>query len=248
MAKEKATSTAQVDDQENTNNFLLDTTYPLLQEFRDKCPGSYKHAQAVVSMIEPISLSLGLDVNFMKICALYHDIGKMCNPIYFTENQMEGENPHDNLEPWMSYQLISRHVPDTVNILLNNPDFSRDIITTISQHHGNGVIKYFFNKAKSVDIKQYRYHCAKPTNITSAVLMIADHVEARSRSNFQAGKFNPAEVIETTITELLDDGQLDEVTMKLGDLKKIKEAIAKDLEGSYQKRVDYEKLNGDNEN
>lgn len=247
-SKDKVQVLPEEEQHESSIGFLLDSTYPLLQHFREKCPGTYKHAQGVVSMVETISLELGLDVNFMKVCALYHDIGKTVNPEFFTENQMEDENPHDKMEPWVSYQIISRHVADTVNILINNPDFSRDIITVVSQHHGNGVIKYFCDKAKAKDEDEWRYDCARPTGVESAVLMIADHVEARSRSKFQSGHFDPADVIESTITELLDDGQLDDVVMKLGDLKKIKEAIAKELEGSYQKRVDYDKVKEEDAN
>ncbi len=219
---------------------LLESTYPLLKTFREKTPGTHKHSQAVASMVETVSLSLALDITLMKVCATYHDIGKICNPVFFTENQMEGENPHDTLDPWVSYQIVSRHVPDTVNILINNQDFPRKVIEIISQHHGNGIIKYFLDRAPNKpDPNTFRYHCAKPTSKESAVLMICDHVEAKSRSHFQAGKLNPADVIESTINNLIDDGQLDEVTMKLGDLKKIKLAIAKELEGSYQKRVQY---------
>jgi len=220
--------------------FLIDSTYPLLKLFREKTPGTHKHAQAVVSMVESVSLSLGLDIMLMKVCATYHDIGKICNPIYFTENQMEGENPHDTLDPWVSFQIISRHVADTVNILVNNHEFPRRVIEIVSQHHGDGVVKYFLDKAgKNVDPNTYRYYCSKPASIESAVLMICDHVEAKSRSRFQTGKLNPGEVIESTINNLIDDGQLDEVIMKLGALKKIKIALAKELEGSYQKRVQY---------
>ncbi len=232
-------------NEEQDLGFLLDTSYPLLQAFRKKCPGSYKHAQSLVSMVESISFELGLNINFMKVCALYHDIGKMFNPLYFSENQIEGENPHDNLDPWVSYQIISRHVPDTVTTLLANEDFSRDIINIISQHHGNGILKFFYDKSGADDPNMFRYRCSKPYHIEGAVLMIADHVEAKSRSYFQAGKFDGALIIESTIADLLDDGLLDEVTMKLGDLKKIKIALAKELEGSYQKRVDYNKVKTD---
>jgi putative nucleotidyltransferase with HDIG domain len=221
---------------------LLDSTYPLLQEFREACPGTYKHAQALSSMIEGVSMALGLDVDFMKVTALYHDVGKMFNPKYFTENQLEGENPHDDLDPWISSQILSRHVSDSVNILLNDPKFPREMIQIISQHHGDNVIKYFFDKAGSEeeDKEKFRYKCSKPVSVEAAVLMICDHVEAKSRSLVQAGKFESTDAIDATINDLIDDGQLDEVYMRLGDLKKIKEAVAKELEGMYQKRIDYD--------
>lgn len=219
---------------------LLDTSYPLLQKFRELAPGTYKHSQALESMIEGVALELGLDVTFMRVAAMYHDTGKMHNPKYFTENQLEDENLHKDLDPWISSQIIRCHVADTVNILINDKNFPRELIELISQHHGTSVIRYFFSKSKDDDAARFRYKCAKPTCVESAALMITDHIEATTRSLNQAGKLDPKEVIDNTIQNLIDDGQLDEVTMKLGDLKRIKLALAKELEGIYQKRVDYD--------
>lgn len=226
---------SQNDDLQN----LIDPSFVLLKEFRDACPGTYKHAQAVSSMVEGVSIALELNVIEMKVAAVYHDIGKMVNPKIFTENQLDNESPHDDLDPWVSFQLISRHVGDSVNILLNN-GFPRNIIEIISQHHGNGIVSYFYNKSGSKNENHYRYHCAKPNCVESAVLCICDHVEATSRSKYQANKFDPVSVIEDTINDLINDGQLDDVLIRLGDLKKIKTTLAKELEGTYQKRVDYE--------
>ena len=235
------TNSSESTEKKSELTHLLDATYPLLQKFRELCPGTFKHCQALVSMMEGISIALDLDVTSMKVIAQYHDIGKMNNPRYFTENQLDDENPHDKLDPYMSYQIISRHVADGVTILLNNSDFPRRLIEIISQHHGTSVVRYFFTKSGS-DIEDiYRYKCAKPQCVEAAALMLADHIEAKSRSLIQAGKFDSSNVVDDTVNQLLDDGQLDEVYMKLGDLKKIKEALIKELEGSYQKRVDYDK-------
>jgi putative nucleotidyltransferase with HDIG domain len=232
-----------------TNNLsnLLDSSYPLSQKFREACPGSYKHSQAIASMIEVISMDLGLDVTFMKVAAMYHDIGKMINPKYFTENQLDDENPHDKLDPRMSYQIITRHVSDTAYILINDENFPRELIEIVGQHHGTTVVKYFFDKSGSSVEDNYRYKGRKPQDIRSMILMICDRIEAMSRSAVQIRakdpdkKFDPIFIIESTITNLMSDGQLNEVYMKIGDLQKIKEALAKDLEGTYQKRVDYSK-------
>jgi hypothetical protein len=222
-------------------NHLLDSSYPLLQKFRETCPGSFKHSQALSSMIEGISLSLGLDVTFMKVASLYHDVGKMFNPKYFTENQLEDENPHEKLDPKMSYQIISRHVSDTALILLNDDQFPRDLIEIITHHHGTSIVQYFFDKSKSDVEDNYRYKAQKPKKVESMLLMICDTIEAKSRSLIQSGNFDPTEAIEGTINSLLSDGQLDDVVMRLGDLQKIKDALAKELEGTYQKRVNYSK-------
>jgi cyclic-di-AMP phosphodiesterase PgpH len=230
---------------------LLDSSYPLLQKFREACPGSFKHSQAIASMIEIISMDLGLDVNFMKVAAMYHDIGKMINPKYFTENQLDDENPHDKLDPRMSYQIITRHISDTAYILINDENFPRELIEIVGQHHGTSVLKYFFDKSGTTVEDNYRYKGKKPQDIRSMILMICDRVEATSRSAVQTQakepdkKFDPIYIIENTITGLMSDGQLNEVYMKLGDLQKIKVALAKDLEGTYQKRVDYSKAKED---
>lgn len=232
-----------VEDQEKeTLQIVLDTSYPLLQKFRELCPGTYKHSQSLSSMVEGIALSLGLNVLFMKTAALYHDIGKMFNPKYFTENQLEDENPHDKLEPRISFQIISRHVSDTALILLNDENFPRELIEIICQHHGTSVMKYFFKKSGSDVEDNYRYKSSKPTKVEAMILMICDSIEARSRAEVQAGRFDPTDVIEDTLNGLLSDGQLDEVVMRLGDLQTIKDALAKELEGTYQKRVDYQKI------
>ena len=228
-------------------SFLLDSKYPLLQEFRDACPGTFKHSQSLMSMIEGISLALDLNMDRMKVAALYHDVGKSFAPKYFSENQLEDENPHDDLSPEVSYQILTRHVSDSVMVLVNNPDFPREIIEIISQHHGTTVLRYFFDKAKKAKEDDFRYKTTKPTCIESMVLMVCDAIEATSRALAQAGKFDPNKVINETLQRLIDDGQLDDVTMKLGDLKKIKHALAKELEGVYQKRVDYEEASEEEE-
>jgi putative nucleotidyltransferase with HDIG domain len=220
---------------------VLDSSYPLLKEFREACPGTFKHSQALMSMVEGISLALNLDVNVMKVMAQYHDIGKMLNPGYFTENQLDNENPHDNLSPEMSYQIISRHVSDTAMILTKDDNFPKEIIKKMQQHHGTTLVGNFYKKAKlaneDVDINDFRYHSEKPSSVESMILMICDNIEARSRSDLQHNKFNPITSIDETIDTLMKDGQLDAMT--LGDLRKIKEALGKELEGTYQKRVSY---------
>jgi len=224
---------------------LLDSSYPLLRDFRDACPGTFKHSQSVASMIEGISLSLDLDVNAMKVMAQYHDIGKMLNPGYFTENQLDEENPHKDMHPFWSYQIITRHVSDTAMILIGDDNFPKDLIKKMSQHHGTTILKFFCDvalKEKDVDVetikRQYRYDSSKPSSIEAMLLMICDNIEARSRSYLQNGKdFNPSDVIEKAINSLMTDSQLDAMT--LGDLRLIKEALRKELEGTYQKRVSY---------
>ena len=242
MADESQNNTEEK-QQKDALLFLLDSSYPLLQKFREGCPGTFKHSQALSAMVEGVAISLGLDVTFMKVAAQYHDVGKMFNPKYFTENQLEDENPHEKLDPRISFQIISRHVSDTALILLNNGDFPVELIKIATQHHGQNILKYFFKKSGSDIEDHFRYKGEKPKCVESAVLMICDSIEGRSRAEIQAGKgnMNPTHIIEDTINTLLSDGQLDDVVMRLGDLQKIKDALDKELEGTFQKRVDYKK-------
>jgi len=239
MTEPEANGNGVIKEEVSDIQILLEPTYPLLQQFRDKCPGTFKHSQVLMGMVEGIALSLGLNVSCMKVAALYHDIGKTFNPKYFTENQLDDENPHDKLDPIISYNIITRHVSDSVLILINDGNFPRRVVEIISQHHGKSVLKYFFSKSGKAVEDLFRYKCTKPTCVESAILMICDQVEATSRAWIQSGKFNASSVIDKTITDLIDDNQLDDVYMKLGDLKKVKEALSKELEGMYQKRVAY---------
>jgi putative nucleotidyltransferase with HDIG domain len=223
-------------DQENIQlKDLLDSSYPLLKWFRDACPGTFKHSHALVGIVEGVSLELGLDVDVMKVMGQYHDIGKALHPDAFTENQGE-ENIHDKLDPWISYELISRHVSDTTMILIGDPNFPKDIIQKISQHHGTTLIKCFAENAE--DKERFRYQTQKPSSIEAMILMICDNIEARSRSYIQNGKkFDATEVIDMVIKELSSDGQLDALTF--GDHRKLKIALEKEFEGTGQKRVSY---------
>jgi len=230
---------------------LLDSTYPLLQEFRRACPGTYKHSQTLVSIIEAVAMDLGLGITSMKIRAMYHDIGKMLNPLYFSENQGDTNRHDEIIDPYMSVQILSRHVSDSVMILINDNNFPREIIESISRHHGTSLFKYFFNIHKKnfelgtiteKDEQNYRYKTTKPQTIEDAILMITDCVEASTRSMSQNGKLEDVgKHVDNILQELMDDGQLNDVTMKLGDLGKIKQTLKNELSGLYQKRVDYSK-------
>lgn len=240
MSDENAsTPIANGDAEKESLSVILDSNYPLLKQFRDRASGTYKHSQALASMVEGVSMELGLDVPFMKAAALYHDIGKMLHPRYFTENQVEEENPHDKLDPYVSYLIITRHVSDSALILMQDENFPRKLIEIACQHHGQSVVRYFFTKAKAEDEDPFRYKGKKPTCIEAMVLLVCDSIEARSRAEVKRDNFDPKTIIDDTINELLKDGQLEDVIMRLGDLQKLKDALAKELQGTYQKRVDY---------
>jgi len=226
-------------EEKNKLDHLLDSTYPLLQKFRRACPGTYKHCQTLASIIEAVAMELDLDIAEMKIRAMYHDIGKMINPEYFSENQGDN-NAHDNIDPNLSVNIITRHIADTVLILIQDGNFPVDIIDSISRHHGNNCLEVFFQKSENERRSKYRYHSARPQNVKDAILMITDVAEASTRSLSQGGKLDDVEKhVEKIIQKLLNDGQLNDVTMKLGDLGRIKTILISELSGLHQKRVEY---------
>lgn len=219
---------------------FMDAKHPLLETFRKVAPGTFSHSDNVSDLCESVALELGLDTDVMSVIGMYHDIGKMNFPEAFAENQ-NGKNIHDDLRPEISYQIITRHIGDTAVILLDVPEFPRELIEMIIQHHGNTVLSYFYNKAGvSVD-DLYRYKCTKPKTVEAAVLMICDSVEATARAMNSSGKLENSDdrraVVNNTINRLMDDDQLDDITV--GALKKIRRVLFKELENRYHKRVDY---------
>jgi len=228
-----------MEEQEDYKQYL-ESDFPLLEKFREIAPGSFKHSQNVADMCELIAKELNLDGNLMKVAGLYHDVGKMINPQMFTENQDE-KNPHDKLEPNISYQIISRHIGDSVLILFNY-DFPVEIIKMISQHHGNTVIRYFYDRSKSKIEDNYRYKCKQPETDEAAILMIVDSVEATARSlSTVNGKMESPDkrhaVVDNIIMRLEEDGQLDNI--KVGVLKVIRKVLYRELDSLYHRRVAY---------
>lgn len=218
----------------------LDPEYPLLDKFKNAAPGTYRHSMNIADLSESIASDLGLDAIFMRVCAIYHDIGKMLSPKYFTENQNGDGNPHDNMEPHISYQLITRHVSDSVFILINETDMPREVLKVISEHHGDTVLKAIYKKSESSNEESFRYKCPKPSNEYSSILMIVDAVEATARSI--SSKLTTPEakkkVVKDTIDRLRDDQQLDE--MKVGVLRQVQQRLVRELDGIYHTRVDYD--------
>lgn len=217
----------------------LDTDHPLMDKFKSQAPGTFRHSQNVANLAEAVASDLGLDTVLMKVCATYHDIGKTLNPKYFTENQNGDGNPHDDLEPHISYQLITRHVPDSVFILTNETDMPRQVMSIISEHHGDAILSAIFNKSESTNEDSFRYKCPKPSSEYSSILMIVDAVEATARSI--SDKLTTPEakikVVKETIDRLRDDQQLDE--MKVGTLRQVQQRLIRELDGIYHTRVDY---------
>ena len=232
--------TKAIGEMSDTLKKYLDADYPLLDKFKSQAAGTFRHSQNVTNLCEAVASDLGLDETFMRVCATYHDIGKMHNPKYFTENQNGDGNPHDDLEPHISYQLISRHVADSVLILMTETDMPREVMEVISEHHGDTVLGAIFRKSESTNEDNFRYKCPKPKGEYASILMIVDAVEATARSI--ADKLTTPEskikVVKETIERLREDQQLDE--MKVGVLRQVQNRLVRELDGIYHTRVDYD--------
>jgi len=215
----------------------------LLDTFKDVAPGTDRHCINVSIICEAIGKLIDeVDVDLLVAAARVHDVGKCNNPSYFSENQNE-ENVHDNLEPAVSYQYISRHISDGV-LKLIQLGLPNKLVKIISEHHGDSVINGIYNKTKgkgkrNVDDSLYRYKSSKPTSIESCILMICDVVESATKALANADKLdNIKGIIDNLIDNMIDDEQLDILT--LGHIRIIKKVLLKEIESIYHKRVEYE--------
>ncbi len=222
---------------------ILSNDSPLMDKFKEFAPGTFRHCQNVSSICESIASELEINTESLIIAAKLHDIGKVNNPAYFSENQPNDSNPHDDLDPIVSYQYISRHVADSCLKLIQIPEIPRDVITIISEHHGDSVLGSIYNKAKkiyngSTVEDHYRYKNRKPTMIESAILMICDVVESACRSLHNNGKLDDHKgTIDMLVNSMMDDEQLDILT--IGHLRVIRKVLYKEIESTFHKRVDY---------
>lgn len=232
------------EDKEDKKIGPMDSKFHLLKEFREKAPGSHKHDQSLMGSVENVCAAVDKDPHKLQMSALYHDIGKMWFPESYTENQGK-DNIHDGLPPWVSYVLITRHVSDTVTILVAN-GFPDDVIRIVSQHHGTCPVQSIFEKAKSKDpkanINAFRYKTGRPDSLESLILMLCDQVEATSRAIYASDRDNiePSTLVLNIYNKLHADGQFDNVQVLLGELKKIQSALITDVSSNFQKRIKYE--------
>lgn len=224
--------------------WMLNQENELLTEFKTKAPGTFKHCEEVSMMCEKIGRELKLDTEFLKIIGLYHDIGKMWHPEFFSENQPKDYNIHDSLSPQMSAKFIIGHIADTIAVLVTRvPGIDLSIANTIACHHGDSVLWQFLEKVpqdeKEHIQEQFAYPYKKPDNVYSCILMIVDIVEARIRAAKSVNiDFDSTELIRTIIAGLTNDKNLDELTIKQGRI--IAEVLISEYSTLDHKRVSYE--------
>lgn len=221
---------------------LSNPNQPLLKKLMLEAPGTYHHSVMVGNLGEAAAEAVGADGLIVRVGAYYHDIGKIKRPYFFTENQFNGENPHDKISPTLSALIITSHVKDGVE-MATEAKLPPMIIDMIAQHHGNSLISYFYQKAKETDEEvreeDYRYEQPKPQTKEAAILMMADTVEAAVRSKTGATPGQIEGFIRTLIKGKLNDGQFDECDLTFKDLDKIAETFGRVINGMYHKRIEY---------
>ena len=233
---------------------LTDFNHPLLRRMQVEAPGTYHHSLMVANLSENAALAVGANPILCRACALFHDIGKMAQPHYFTENQGEFGNPHNRQNPAMSALIIKSHVKEGIEMAHENglPKIFRDIIR---QHHGTTLVKYFYHQAKQ-KIKQeklpygeldseepdestYRYDGPKPRFKESAIIFFADSVEAAARSLPKVTQHSVEELLENIFQDRLEDRQLDECPLTLEEVAKIKKSFTKTTLNMLHTRIEY---------
>jgi putative nucleotidyltransferase with HDIG domain len=222
---------------------LSNTNLPLLRRLAFEAPGTFQHSLMVANLAKAGSVAIGADAVLAYTAALYHDIGKVKRPEYFIENQ-RGLNPHDRLQPALSAQIVVSHVVEGLE-LGREAGLPAVLLDAVAQHHGTSLLAFFHNRAvemnggRPVDEEPYRYPGPKPRTRVMGTLMLADAVEAASRTLPDPSTAALRNVVEQIFDAHLRSGQLDETHLTLGDLKALASEFLHVLDTFHHRRVDY---------
>jgi putative nucleotidyltransferase with HDIG domain len=221
---------------------LSDTNSKLLKELSEKAPGTFHHSLNVANLAEAAANEIGANAMLVRVGALYHDIGKMVNPTYFTENQSTGINPHDELSPKESVDIIINHVIDGIELAKKNnlPDRVIDFIRT---HHGSSIVYFFYNKQLESNLafnpSDFCYNGPKPFNKETAILMMCDSVEAASKSLKDPNSTKINNFVDSIISKQMDTDQFLNATITLKEIQSIKKVLKHKLANMYHLRIEY---------
>lgn len=227
---------------------LSDTNMPLLKELAEKAPGTFQHSIQVSSLAESAAAVIGANTLLVRTAALYHDIGKMKHPQFFIENQVSGYNPHDELSFEESARVIIEHVKEGIT-LARERKLPESIIDFIRTHHGTTTVQYFykmylknFPENPTVE-KRFRYQGPTPFSKETAILMLADSVEAACRSLAQHGadRFQLEAQIDAIFDSLMEQRQFDNANITLAEISEVKKTLKKKIINIYHSRITYPK-------
>ncbi|MGN0211176.1 MAG: HD family phosphohydrolase [Muribaculaceae bacterium] len=221
-----------------------DINQPLLRKLSDNCPGTFQHSMGVSNLAADAARAIGANEQLVRAGALYHDIGKMVNPAFFTENQ-HGVNPHDALTPRQSAQIVIGHVTEGLR-MAEKEGLPEIIVDFIREHHGCGKAKYFYythcqvNPEHSAeDEKDFTYPGPNPRSRETSVMMMADAIEAASRSLKEYTRESIIELVNRLVDAQIAEGLHADSTLQLRDIKAVKEAFVRRLQTMYHTRVAY---------
>ena len=225
---------------------LANLNSPLLRELMVRAPGTYHHSVIVGNLVEAAAEAVTANPLLSRVAAYYHDIGKMSKPHYFIENQGSEENRHDKLTPSMSALILISHIKEGVE-LAKERRLGQPIVDIIRQHHGTGLIKFFYERARiqaeasgqTVEEKDFRYPGPKPQTREAGIVMLADCVEAASRTLVNPNPDRIQGMVQKIINNIFIDGQLDECELTLKNLHEIARSFNQILLGIFHHRVDY---------
>ena len=227
---------------------LADRNHPALRHLEEKALGTFNHSLVVGTLADRAANKIGANSQLARAMAYYHDLGKTMNPTMFVENQIGYTNPHDRLLPSESANIIKNHVVDGVK-LAKKFKIPEIVYQGIIEHHGTAVLRYFYEKEKlvnpNVSKEEFRHFGQKPTSKESAILMLADSLEAACRAIFMnedADEKKISNVIEEIFNEKISDGQLSNAPITFKELDTIKESFQVSLEGLYHQRVLYPEI------
>ncbi|NIA28358.1 MAG: HDIG domain-containing protein [Actinobacteria bacterium] len=223
---------------------LSDLNQPLLRQLAIRAPGTYHHSIMVGNLAEAATEAIGGNALLARVGSYYHDIGKMEKPEYFVENQIKGRNPQEKLTPSMSSLILGNHVRKGAEMARQH-NLPKEIEAFIYQHHGTSLMKYFYQKAlensteEQVSENEFRYPGPRPQSRETAIVMMADAVEAASRTLKDPPPSRIKGLVEQLIDERFKSGELDDSPLTLHDLHKISDAFQKILNGVFHGRIEY---------
>ncbi len=226
---------------------LADTNNKLLRELSEKAPGTFQHSLQVANLGQELAYKLGANSMLVRVGALYHDIGKIVNPNFFTENQVQGVNPHKNLSYEQSARIIISHVSEGVK-LAKKHRLPRQIQEIILSHHGNTMARYFYiswcneHPSEDPDLSVFTYPGKKPKTKEQVIIMMSDAVEAGSKSLTEINDETIDNIVETIIDQQFNARQYDESNVTFADIYEAKKTLKKKLRNIYHARIKYPEL------
>jgi cyclic-di-AMP phosphodiesterase PgpH len=224
---------------------LSDMGHPLLQRMAIEAPGTYHHSLMVANLAQRAADDIGANSLLVRVCAYFHDIGKLTKPEFFTENIQSRDNPHDDLSPSMSTLVIMSHVKEGVGLALRYK-LPRPVLDAIQQHHGTGIVSYFYHRARKNAVEEtgvkeedFRYPGPRPGSREMAILSLADSVEAASRSIDNPSSSRIENLVNEIVESRLRDGQLDQSALTFEELTRVQRSFVFTLTNMLHGRVAY---------